>query len=327
MRERKIRQGMNTRIFKASKGKQYKPVTDMDYDDIRRSFAMATRAPMDPVIPKHSRTNINYVLSEFPLDERYKILQKSPEEVTAMVASAVADRTRLSQEIQELRPQLTFSYLNNLSRTELRKVREEAPKIAARDKKRLEEQLETGQVQKLPSREALVQEVKEKDPSQSLSKLRKLRIDQLDKILQKFHEEARDSAYTSGFHAGDAVRFRGQGASKPPLRARDVSLSVDIGRGPFGDSRSRSMSVFSTTSRLTVDRRSRSRSAESISSVMTEATVSDPRILFGQLPKDIIARANEIPFERPTALKTKEEGVQWVEQAENAHKRHSSKKD
>ena len=52
---------------------------------------------------------------------------------------------------------------------------------------------------------------------------------------------------------------------------------------------------------------------------MTEATVSDPRILFGQLPKDIIARANEIPFERPTALKTKEEWVKWVEQAENAH--------
>ena len=76
---------------------------------------MATRGTIDPVIPKHSRVNIDYVLREFPRDERYKILQKSPEEVKAVIASSVADRTRLTQEIQELRPQLTFSYLNNLN--------------------------------------------------------------------------------------------------------------------------------------------------------------------------------------------------------------------
>ena len=118
----------------------------MDCSEIRRAFALATRQTIDPAIsaaiPKHSRGNIDYVLREFPRDERYKILQKSPEEMKAVIASSVADTTRLKQEIQELRPQLTFNYLNNLSRTELRKVREESPKIAARDKKRLEDEAE-----------------------------------------------------------------------------------------------------------------------------------------------------------------------------------------
>ena len=75
-RERKHRQGMNIQIFKASKGTQYKPVTEMDYTEIRRSFAMATRGTIDPVIPKHSRGDIAYVLREFPRDE----LQTSPKE-------------------------------------------------------------------------------------------------------------------------------------------------------------------------------------------------------------------------------------------------------
>ena len=330
MRERKIRPGMNTRIFKASKGKQYKPVTDMDYTEIRRSFAMATLGTIDPMIPKHSWGDIAYVLREFPRDERYKLLQKSPEEVKAAIASSFAERTRLKQEIQELRPQVTFDYLNNLSRTELRKVREEAPKIAARDKKRIEDKAELSlepPKSKLPSVhtaypkeriEALVQEIKTKDPGQSLTKLRGLRIDQLRKIVENLRADTSARHFAAGFHAADAVRFMGSGASKPPLKARDVSLSVDIGRGPFGDSASRSMSVFSTTSRLDVDRRSRSRSAESVSSIMTEATVSDRRILFEQLPKDIIARANALPYERPTSLKTREEWMQWIKQAENA---------
>jgi hypothetical protein len=255
----------------------------------------------------------------------------------AVIASSVADTTRLKQEIQELRPQLTFNYLNNLSRTELRKVREESPKIAARDKKRLEDEAERLQAleesgalepptPKLPSVhvayapnvvEALVQEIKERDPDQSLTKLRGLRIDQLRKIVGNLRADIRDRHFAAGFHPADAVRFMGSGASKPPLKARDVSLSVDIGRGPFGDSASRSMSVFSTTSRLTVDRRSRSRSAESVSSIMTEATVSDRRILFEQLPKDLIARANALPYERPTSLKTREEWIRWIKQAEN----------
>ena len=207
-------------------------------------------------------------------------------------------------------------------------MREEAPKIAARDKKRIEDKAELSlepPKSKLPSVhtaypkeriEALVQEIKTKDPGQSLTKLRGLRIDQLRKIVENLRADTSARHFAAGFHAADAVRFMGSGASKPPLKARDVSLSVDIGRGPFGDSASRSMSVFSTTSRLDVDRRSRSRSAESVSSIMTEATVSDRRILFEQLPKDIIARANAFPYERPTSLKTREEWMLWIKQAE-----------
>ena len=209
-------------------------------------------------------------------------------------------------------------------------MREEAPKIAARDKKRIEDKAELSlepPKSKLPSVhtaypkeriEALVQEIKTKDPGQSLTKLRGLRIDQLRKIVENLRADTSARHFAAGFHAADAVRFMGSGASKPPLKARDVSLSVDIGRGPFGDSASRSMSVFSTTSRLDVDRRSRSRSAESVSSIMTEATVSDRRILFEQLPKDIIARANAFPYERPTSLKTREEWMLWIKQAEDA---------
>ena len=98
-------------------------------------------------------------------------------------------------------------------------MREESPKIAARDKKRIEDKAELSlepPKSKLPSVhtaypkeriEALVQEIKTKDPGQSLTKLRGLRIDQLRKIVENLRADTSARHFAAGFHAADAVRF------------------------------------------------------------------------------------------------------------------------